>query len=262
MRTQENLNITLIQTTIDWENKNANLLHFEKLILSVEITSDIIVLPEMFTTGFSMQPHLFAEKMNGQTIAWMQKIAAEKKVAITGSIIINEDEKFYNRLIWCNPDGAIFYYDKKHLFSLSNEPKYYSAGKEKIMIVYKGWNICPLICYDLRFPVWCRNNAETPYDLLLFVANWPQKRIAAWQTLLKARAIENQSYVVGINRIGNDGNQIYHNGSSSIFDAFGETIFQIEDVECVKTFALNKNELITTREKLPFLNDIDHYTVN
>jgi predicted amidohydrolase len=256
------LKITLIQSELFWEDKTLNLKHFSEIINHIKEATDIIVLPEMFTTGFSMRPEKLAENMKGETVQWMLQKAKEKNVAIVGSLIIKEEEKFYNRLIWAQPDGKIFHYDKKHLFTLSGEEKHYSSGNKKLIVNYQGWKICPLICYDLRFPVWCRNTLSAEnYDVLLFVANWPERRNTAWKTLLQARAIENQAYVVGVNRIGNDGNNIYHSGDSSLIDPMGDVIFTQADLPFVKTFSLSKEKLQHTREKLPFLNDADGFEV-
>jgi predicted amidohydrolase len=265
----QDLRISLIQTELFWENKTQNLAHFSALIDAIENATDIIALPEMFTTGFTMQPELFGETMSGETIQWMLQIAKEKNAVIAGSVIIKENENFFNRLIWAQPDGKILHYDKRHLFTLSEEEKYYSAGKEKLIVEYKGWKICPLICYDLRFPVWCRNGRlptadyrqPENYDLLLFVANWPERRNTAWKTLLQARAIENQAYVIGVNRIGNDGNNIYHSGDSSVIDPMGDVVFSQSDLPFVKTFTLSKDRLLYVREKLPFLNDADGFNI-
>jgi predicted amidohydrolase len=294
----QDLRISLIQTELFWENKTQNLAHFSALIDAIENATDIIALPEMFTTGFTMQPELFGETMSGETVKWMLQIAKEKNAVITGSIIIEETNSlpvgegrggaiYFNRLIWAQPDGKIFHYDKSHLFTLSGEEQHYSAGKEKLIVEYKGWKICPLICYDLRFPVWCRNGRQsTPdsyrddsrqsgnsvlplsngeqegvYDLLLFVANWPERRNTAWKTLLQARAIENQAYVIGVNRIGNDGNNIYHSGDSSVIDPMGDVVFSQSDLPFVKTFTLSKERLLYVREKLPFLNDADGFNI-
>jgi omega-amidase len=254
-----NLKISLIQTELHWEDKARNLAQFAELISAAKEETDLIVLPEMFSTGFSMQPSTFAEQMDGATVEWMQQQAKAKEAVITGSIIINDGRKYYNRLIWAQPDGALFHYDKRHLFGLSNEHEHYSAGKEKLIVEWKGWKICPLVCYDLRFPVWCRNTEN--YDLALFVANWPERRNMAWKNLLVARAIENQSYVAGVNRIGNDGNEIYHSGDSSLIDPMGDVVFTQADVPFVKTFILTKERLNYVREKLPFLNDADEFSI-
>jgi predicted amidohydrolase len=253
------LKVTLIQTELFWEDKDRNMSHFTELINSIKEETGIVVLPEMFSTGFSMQPEKFAEYMNGETVKWMLQQANKKNAVVTGSIIVIEEEKYYNRLIWAQPDGNIFHYDKRHLFGLSNEHEHYSAGKEKLIVEWKGWKICPLICYDLRFPVWCRNTEE--YELMLFVANWPERRNTAWKTLLQARAIENQSYIIGVNRIGNDGSNIYHSGDSSVIDPMGEVIFTQADIPFVKTFTLTKERLNFVREKLPFLNDADEFSI-
>ena len=197
------INVTLIQSDIIWEDKVSNLKNYQNKISQIEST-DLIVLPEMFTTGFSMNPKDISETMSGETIQWMKSNASKMNSAICGSIIIEEDDKYFNRFIWVNPDGSICQYDKKHLFSFAGEDKNYTAGNEKIIIEYKGWKICPLVCYDLRFPVWSRNSED--YDLLIYVANWPTKRKLAWKSLLVARAIENQCYVIGVNRVGKDEN--------------------------------------------------------
>lgn len=277
----QDLKISLIQAELFWENKTQNLEMFSGLINNINEATDIIVLPEMFTTGFSMQPQLFAETMSDETVKWMQQQAKYKKAIIVGSLIIEAKNSllegegmggtsYFNRLIWAQPDGETFHYDKRHLFTLSGEEKYYSAGKEKLVVEYKGWKICPLTCYDLRFPVWCRNGRQTTdhrpqaesYDLLLFVANWPESRNTAWKTLLQARAIENQAYVIGVNRIGNDGNNIYHSGNSSIIDPMGDVVFSQSDLPFTKTFTVSKERLQFVREKLPFLNDADEFSIN
>jgi omega-amidase len=265
----KDLKVSLIQTELFWENKTQNLNHFSELIDNLTDETDVIVLPEMFTTGFSMQPKLFAETMSGETLKWMLQKAKEKNAVITGSIIIEEAGKYFNRLIWAQPNGEIFYYDKRHLFTLSGEEQHYTAGKERLMFEYKGWKICPLICYDLRFPAWCRNSRQSTvhspqlenYDLLLFVANWPERRNTAWKTLLQARAIENQAYVIGVNRIGNDGNNVYHSGDSSVIDPMGDIVFSQSDLPFIKTFTLSKERLLFLREKLPFLNDADNFSI-
>ena len=198
------MKVAIIQTALIWENPNANRIQFEEKIRGIEQNVDLIVLPEMFSTGFTMNPETVAETMNGETISWMQTLAKHKNSAITGSLVIVENGKYYNRLVFVLPSGEIKHYDKRHLFSLAGEEKVYTKGKTKLIIEYKGFKICPLICYDLRFPVFSRNVED--YDVLLYVANWPKPRINAWNALLKARAIENMCYVVGVNRIGEDQN--------------------------------------------------------
>lgn len=256
-----NLYITIIQSNLLWEDISSNLEMFSEKIASVKNKSDLIVLPEMFSTGFSMNAKTLAEEMNGKAVQWMRKITAEKNCVITGSLMIKEGGNFFNRLIWMTPDGSFEQYNKRHLFSLSNEPKIYTAGEEKIVVELNGWKICPLVCYDLRFPVWSRNkNAE--YDVLLFVANWPERRIQAWKHLLIARAIENQSYVVGLNRVGNDGNDIYHSGDSMVVDALGNILYHKINDEDIFTIELKYDDLIKVRKSLPFLKDADGFILN
>ena len=258
------LSITTIQTNLHWEDKAANLQMLENKINAIEEKTQIVVLPEMFSTGFSMQPQLFAETMDGETIEWMKELANNKKVIITGSIIIKEDGNYFNRLIWMLPNGQFGYYDKRHLFAYAEEDKHYSAGDKRLIASVKGWKINLQVCYDLRFPVWARQQPtanEPEYDVLIYVANWPDKRVHAWKTLLCARAIENQCYVVGVNRVGNDGNQIYHSGSSLIIDPLGEVLYHMHDVEDVFTIVLEKEKLEEVRTKFPFWKDGDHFTI-
>ena len=262
----QDLKVTLIQSFLHWENAEGNLLHFENILQSLRGSTDLIILPEMFTTGFSTNAEKLAEEMDGRTIQWMRHLANEINTVITGSLIIHEDGKFFNRLIWMRPDGTYEYYDKRHLFGLGDEHKHYSAGNKKIIVSLKEWNICPLICYDLRFPVWCRNRPQTTdhrsqYDLLLFVANWPQKRSSAWKSLLQARAMENQTFVAGVNRIGNDGKGDYHSGDSALIDPLGEVVFTQTDTAFAKTFILSKERLQFIRKKLPFFHDADDFQV-
>jgi predicted amidohydrolase len=252
------INVTLIQANIIWEDKNSNLKKYQEQIDKIEST-ELIVLPEMFTTGFSMNPKDISETMNDGTIQWMKDNASKMNSAICGSIIIEEDGKYFNRFIWVNPDGSIHQYDKKHLFSFAGENKNYTAGNEKIIIEYKGWKICPLICYDLRFPVWSRNSED--YDLLIYVANWPAKRKLAWKSLLVARAIENQCYVIGVNRVGKDENNHYYSGESSLINALGETLYTNSHIEDVYTTSISKYELNKIRNQLPFLNDKDNFKI-
>ena len=257
-----NLNITLIQSDLHWENIEKNLEMFAVKISEVGKT-DLIILPEMFTTGFSMQPEKFAEPMNGVTMSWMKGKAVEKKCVITGSFICSENGKFHNRLVWMKPDGTCSFYDKRHLFSMGDENNHYSAGNKKIIEEIKGWKICPLICYDLRFPAWSRNNVINPYDLLIYVANWPERRAYPWKTLLLARAIENQCYVAGLNRIGNDGNGINHSGDSAVIDPKGEIISSIpaHDEAC-ETISLSYEELAEFRKIFPVLRDADKFEIS
>ena len=259
------LTITLIQTNVSWQNKAANLAMFKSKIEAIEEHTEIVVLPEMFTTGFSMQPELFAETMDGETVQWMKDIAAANKIILTGSIIIKEHDNYFNRLIWMLPNGQFGYYDKRHLFAYAGEHEHYTAGKKRLIASVKGWKINLQICYDLRFPVWCRQQAtetETEYDLLLYVANWPERRSHAWKTLLCARAIENQCYVVGVNRVGDDGKNIYHSGNSLIIDPLGQVLYHKADDEDVFTMTLQKEDVDKVRAQFPFWKDADLFTID
>jgi len=257
------LTVTLIQTRLFWEDKQANLLMLSQKIAALKEHTEIVVLPEMFSTGFSMQPALLAETMDGYTVDWMRKTAVEKRIILTGSLIINEGGNFYNRLIWMLPNGEYGYYDKRHLFAFAGEEKYYTAGNKRLIASVKGFKINLQICYDLRFPVWARQQSqEVPeYDLLIYVANWPERRNHAWKTLLQARAIENQCYVVGVNRAGEDGNNIYHSGDSMVVDALGETLYHKAHVEDTFTVVLQKDKLDEVRKKLPFWKDADAFMI-
>jgi omega-amidase len=266
------LKITIIQSDLHWENKEENLKMFSEKISSIAAETDLIILPEMFTTGFSMQPEKLAEPMNGRTVDWMKEKAKEKNCVITGSFICEEDGKYFNRLLWMKPDGSFSYYDKRHLFSIGDENNHYASGNKKIIEEIKGWKICPLICYDLRFPVWSRNKVQNSkfqssfvnnaYDLLIYVANWPERRAHPWKTLLMARAIENQCYVAGVNRIGNDGNEIYHSGDSAVINAKGESISKIKSgEESIQTINLKYSELRAFRKVFPVLKDADDFSV-
>jgi omega-amidase len=278
------LTITTVQTKLHWEDKAANLQMLEEKILSIKEKTEIVVLPEMFSTGFSMKARTLAEKMDGDTVNWMKKVSAEKKIILTGSIIIKESapstmemargEVYYNRLVWMLPNGQYGIYDKRHRFAFAGEDDHYTAGTKRLIASVKGWKINLQVCYDLRFPVWSRQTSPsnsltkgegelvTPeYDLLIYVANWPEGRIIAWQTLLRARAIENQCYVVGVNRVGNDGNAIYHSGDSMIIDPFGEILYHKKEEEDIFTITLDKGHLQSIREKFPFWRDGDDFTI-
>jgi omega-amidase len=258
------ISITTIQTDLKWEDKEANLKMLEAKINAIEEKTEIVVLPEMFSTGFSMQPQLLAETMDGETIQWMKELAINNKIILTGSIIIKEDDKYFNRLIWMLPNGQFGYYDKRHLFAYGEEHNHYSAGNKRLIASVKGWKINLQVCYDLRFPVWARQQStanETEYDVLINVANWPDKRIHAWKTLLCARAIENQCYVVGVNRVGNDGNNIYHSGNSLIVDPLGEVLYHQADAEDVFTIVLENEKLDEVRTKFPFWKDADKFNL-
>lgn len=256
------LTITVVQTNLYWEDKKANLEMLEEKIYSIKEKTEVVVLPEMFTTGFSMKPELLAETMEGATIQWMKKIAAQKKIILTGSVIIEDQGNYYNRLIWMLPNGQVGYYDKRHLFAFGDEDKHYTAGAKRLIASVKGWKINLLICYDLRFPVWARQTpGEAEYDLLIYVANWPEKRVHAWKTLLQARAIENQCYVVGVNRVGKDAKDIVYSGESLVADPMGEVLYTKKDAEDIFTITLEQSHLQAVREKLPFLKDADNFQI-
>ncbi|WP_372768505.1 amidohydrolase [Lutibacter sp.] len=257
---QNNLKVVIIQANLVWENPIQNRLNFTEKINQIKEQVDLIILPEMFTTGFSMQPQKIGDTMHGETVKWMRKIASEKDTAITGSVIIFENNNFYNRFLFVHPSGEINFYDKRHLFTLAGEDKVYESGKEKLIVNYKGWKICPLVCYDLRFPVWARN--VEAYDLLIYVANWPKTRIAAWDTLLKARAIENMCYTIGVNRVGVDANNYEYNGHSAALNSLGEQVVETQEKqEETVVFTLDKNHISEIRNKLGFLNDRDIFEI-
>lgn len=249
---------------------------FSQKIASITETTDLIVLPEMFNTGFTMNTKTVAEQMNGKTMQWMSQLSKEKKCVVTGSLIITENGKYFNRLIWTKPDGTFETYDKRHLFRMAEEDNYFTSGSKRIITELNGWKICPLICYDLRFPVWSRNkwtkktlnidpknsNLVADYDVLLYIANWPERRSHPWRSLLMARAIENQAYLTGLNRIGTDGNGITHSGDSAIINYKGEILSKTKHNESsVETISLNYAELEEFRKTFPVGLDADNYTV-
>ncbi|VAW25259.1 Aliphatic amidase AmiE [hydrothermal vent metagenome] len=256
----QNLKIALIQANLVWHNAAKNRTNFFEKINAIKEEVDLIVLPEMFTTGFSMEPQIIAETMQGETVKWMQNIAFEKNTAITGSIVIYENNNYYNRFLFVHPSGEIDFYNKHHLFTLAGEHKVYTSGTKKISIEYKGWKICPLICYDLRFPVWARNIED--YDILMYVANWPKPRIEAWDTLLKARAIENMSYTIGVNRVGIDANNLEYNGHSAVYDYLGKKLTHCKpNEEETMILILRKEEQASIRNSLNFLADRDSFKI-
>ena len=258
MSTTNTLQVALIQSDLVWENPSANRKQFEKKINSLSNNSDLVVLPEMFTTGFTMNASAVAETMEGETVQWLQYLAQKKSIAITGSIIVSENSTFYNRLLFVHPSGKIDFYDKKHTFTLASEHETFSAGTERIMVDYKGWKICPLICYDLRFPIWARNTED--YDLLLYVASWPKPRIEAWDSLLKARAIENMSYTIGVNRVGVDANNYEYTGNTVCYDTLGNCLAKnSEGTEEILIVELNKQEQTKIRNRFRFLDDRDEF---
>ena len=262
------LQFSLIQTRLFWEDKGANLDLLSQKIKSIEQATEIIVLPEMFSTGFSMQPQKLAENMEGPTVDWMRRTAADQRAIIAGSIIIEEEGRYFNRFIWMLPNGQLGYYDKRHLFGFAGEDQQYTAGNKRLIASVKGWKINLQVCYDLRFPVWARQGHSSmdeeegaEYDVLLYVANWPEKRNHAWKTLLTARAIENQCFTIGVNRVGLDGNNIAHSGDSMVVGPLGEVIYHCAYEEDIFHLCLQKEELIKTRQQFPFLKDADEFSI-
>jgi len=262
----QDLKVTTIQTPLHWQDKQANISMLEEKIWEIEEDTDLIVLPEMFNTGFTMEAEKMAEPMNLHTFKWMRQMASQKKAVVTGSYIVNDNGEYYNRLIWMQPNGEYSTYDKRHLFRMADEDAHFSAGTKDLVVELKGWKIKPLVCYDLRFPVWCRNKSndqnELEFDLILFVANWPAVRVSAWDTLLKARAIENVSYSIGVNRIGDDGKGIAHNGHSAIYGPKGDAVYFAEDREEIKTVTISAKDLLRFREKFPAQLDADKFSIN
>lgn len=257
----QNLTVSLVQSHLAWENPTANRKHLEKQIQSIGST-DLIVLAEMFTTAFTMNSKKMAEPMHGDSVSWMKKMANEKDAVICGSLIIEDLGKYYNRFLWVEPNGDIQYYNKRHLFRMADEHQFFTQGNERIIIEYKDWRICPMICYDLRFPVWSRNDANNPYDLLIYVANWPSPRASAWSKLLMARAIENQAYTIGVNRIGEDEKGLKYIGGSAILDPKGEIIWEAkENNEAVQSKTIQLDQLNAFREKFPLKLDADNFEI-
>jgi predicted amidohydrolase len=272
----QNLTVSLVQTPLFWEDKSSNLRMLEKKIMDIPEQTEVVILPEMFSTGFSMNAVALAEAMDGPTIQWMKNLAAEKKCILTGSLIIKDNAEqeplFYNRLIWMLPNGQYGYYDKRHLFAYGREHQFYTAGNKRLIASAKGWKINLQVCYDLRFPVWLRqSNPSLPlpaagdttpeYDLLIVVANWPTSRIHAWKTLLQARAIENQCFVIGVNRTGTDGTGLGYPGESLIAGPLGELLQAVSGKEEIITCTLNKEIIETVRRQFPFRNDADHFLI-
>jgi predicted amidohydrolase len=266
------LTVTLIQPNLQWEDKAANLEALEEKIRSVKDRTELVILPEMFNTGFSMQPEKLAETMEGSTIEWMKRISKQKNIILTGSLIIEENGNYFNRLVWMLPNGKYGIYDKRHRFAYGGEDQQFAAGSKRLIASAKGWKINLLVCYDLRFPVWARQQgnvtSDSPnpedgfeYDILVYVANWPERRINAWNTLLQARAIENQCYTIGVNRVGSDGNDIYYNGNSMVVDPLGEILYQKSGEEDVQTITFEKKKLEEVRSKFPFWRDADAFQI-
>jgi predicted amidohydrolase len=254
---KEKMIVSLIQAPLVWENPSENRLYFEQKIKAISQQTNLIVLPEMFTSGFTMNPQHVGETIQGKTILWLIELAKAKKAAITGSLVIQEGEHYFNRMVFVFPSGKVEYYDKRHLFTLAGEEKVYQPGKEKKIIEYNDWRICLQVCYDLRFPVFARNTEE--YDLLIYVANWPKIRTNAWGILLKARAVENLAYVIGVNRIGTDANEHEYIGHSQVIDELGNYLLEPQRNEHVFHVGLDKEKMLETRKKLNFLNDRDDF---
>ncbi|MCE3282836.1 MAG: amidohydrolase [Chitinophagaceae bacterium] len=260
------LTISLVQTALHWEDKDRNLAMLEEKIRAITERTEVIILPEMFSTGFSMKPDQLAETMEGKAVAWMKKISAEKRAIVTGSLIIEDNWAYFNRLIWMQPDGKYGYYDKRHLFAYAHEDQHYASGNKRLIASAKGWKINLQVCYDLRFPVWARHQfaatgGPPEYDLLIYVANWPERRNQAWKTLLQARAIENQCFTIGVNRVGKDGNDVYHSGDSMVVNPMGDVLYTKAHDEDVFTITLNKTEVDDVRAKLPFWKDGDKFMI-
>jgi omega-amidase len=261
----ETLRIALAQTDIIWKDKQSNFFKIENWLYDQKEALDLMILPEMFATGFVTDAHEIAENMEGETVKWMKKMAIEHKLALMGSVVIEEAGKYYNRLVWINRLGEISYYDKRHLFTYGGEHHHFSAGNQKLVVDLYGWKICPLVCYDLRFPVWSKNTVEEgnyAYDLLIYIANWPSVRAHAFRQLLIARAIENQSFVVGVNRVGVDGKGLYYQGNSTVLDFNGNHITEIApDLETFEIVTISNSSLQKARESFPVGNDWDRFQI-
>lgn len=256
-----NLRVTLVQQSLAWHDPEANRRHFDALLAPLANETDVIVLPEMFPTGFSMDVAKLCEPVNGPTAQWLERKAAELNAAITGSLITREGDRYFNRLLWCAPGSPTAHYDKRHLFRMAKEHASFTPGGKAITVEWRGFRICPLVCYDLRFPVYSRRRADLDYDLLIYVASWPAPRRQAWRTLLKARAIENQAFVVGVNRIGRDGNGIHYSGDSAAHDFLGEPLAELGEESAVTTVELDRAALLAFRERFPAHLDADRFTL-
>lgn len=259
MKMKSYMKIALFQTNLIWENPKENRNLIQQYIDSFKEEYHLLVLPEMFTSGFTMHTEKVAEPMNGETMNWLKLNAEQKNCAITGSLVVEENGNYYNRMVFVFPNGNVKYYNKRHLFTLAGEDKVYQKGQEKVIVSYKDWKICLQVCYDLRFPAFARNQEE--YDLLLYVANWPKPRINAWNTLLKARAIENMCYTIGVNRIGEDANNLEYVGSSQVADYLGNELLNCEANQGLFLVEIDKTIMLKTRKKLNFLNDRDEFAI-
>jgi predicted amidohydrolase len=265
MNTMANIIISMIQADLIWENKEANLINFEDKIKKLSSKTHVVILPEMFNTGFSMNSQLLGEKMDGQTVSWMRRICIENRIILTGSLIIEEDGSFYNRMIWMMPNGQLGYYNKRHLFGFAGEDKHFCGGTQRMITSVNGWRFNLQVCYDLRFPVWSRQqireNNEPEFDVLIYVANWPEQRAHAWRSLLTARAIENQSYVFGVNRIGQDGNNLTYAGDSLAIDPLGQILNEPSNSENIFTIELKSEFIKEVRARFPFIKDADSFSI-
>lgn len=261
----QDLSITFIQSNLVWKNHKANLLAFEEKMDQILESPDLIILPEMFNTGFVVEPQTIDDSAASSSLSWMQTMAKKKNAVITGSMIVEEEGKYYNRLYWVLPDGTYKSYDKRHLFSLGNEHLRFTAGEKQLIITLKGWKIKPLVCYDLRFPIWAKNKYSSgvyEYDLIIYLANWPAARSHAWKSLLVARAIENQAYAIGVNRVGKDGNGTPHSGYSGVIEPKGEWISkEVADQDSVQTINLSADDLNTYRSKFTVGLDWDEFEI-
>jgi omega-amidase len=256
------LRITLVQQSLAWQNPAANREHFDALLAPLTSNTDLIVLPEMFPTGFSMDVEKLHEPVNGPTKGWLEAKARELNAAITGSLIVKDGDDYYNRLLWAAPTGEVFHYDKRHLFRMAKEHNHFTpGGSEALSVEWRGFKVCPLVCYDLRFPVYSRRRPALEYDLLIYVASWPAARRQAWRALLKARAIENQAFVAGVNRIGQDGNGIGYSGDSVVHDYLGESLGELAGESAVTTVELDGEALHAFRERFPAHLDADRFTL-
>lgn len=254
------LKVTLIQTALHWEDPDKNLEMFSAYLTGIMDPPDLIILPEMFNTGFSMAAEKLAESMEGRSVTWLAEAAADQNCPVAASLIIKDAAGFYNRLLWMRPDGSYACYDKRHLFRMAGETRYFKSGRQRQIIELNGWRFCPLICYDLRFPVWSRNRND--YDCLIYVANWPAQRNFAWKSLLPARAIENQAYVIGVNRVGQDGNGIDFSGDSAVLDPQGHKISRIKPgVQTVATITLEHQKLLDFRNQFQMSLDQDDFVL-
>ncbi|PPL01221.1 Predicted amidohydrolase [Parapedobacter indicus] len=254
------LKITTFQAYLFWENIDKNLSNLSLRLSAIREKTDLIILPEMFNTGFTMDVQKCAEKSDGRTMHWMLETAQQYDCVVAGSLIIEEEGKYYNRFVWMTKEGDYVKYDKRHLFGMAGEDRAFTPGNQRVIVELNGWKICPMICYDLRFPVWSRN-LNSAYDILLYVANWPDKRSAHWRSLIPARAIENQAFVIGVNRVGHDGNEIYYSGGSMCISPMGDVVYYKPEYEDLYTFTIYPKDIEDTRKGLPFLKDMDDFTL-